>query len=162
VVGFYGRDEHGLVVCLTAGDTFLFGVDEGSFSPASSVTVAEVFPKPERARAKSFLISTVFLGNAAGSGLIGLTVARLGWRGSFHILAVVGMGVALILWMNSPAASMSRNRTSRRQCGECQQRLSCRQRWGATLETMRAYVDSQGTAQHVRKSAAQANSKPAR
>jgi hypothetical protein len=97
VVGFYGRDEHGLVVCLTAGDTFLFGVDEGSFSPASSVTVAEVFPKPERARAKSFLISTVFLGNAAGSGLIGLTVARLGWRGSFHILAVVGMGVALIL-----------------------------------------------------------------
>ena len=77
---------------------FLFGVGEGSFSPASSVTVAEVFPKPERARAKSFLISTVFLGNAAGAGLIGLTVARLGWRGSFHILAVVGMGVALILW----------------------------------------------------------------
>jgi ACS family hexuronate transporter-like MFS transporter len=78
---------------------FLFGMGEGSFSPASSVTVAEVFPKPERARAKSFLISTTFLGNAAGAGLIGLTVAKLGWRGSFNILAVVGFGTALFLWM---------------------------------------------------------------
>jgi ACS family hexuronate transporter-like MFS transporter len=65
---------------------FMFGLGEGSFPPASSVTVAEVFPRLERARAKSFLISTVFLGNAAGAGLIGATVAYLGWRGSFHIL----------------------------------------------------------------------------
>jgi MFS transporter, ACS family, hexuronate transporter len=79
---------------------FLFGVGEGSFSPASSVTVAEVFPKPERARAKSFLISTVYLGNAAGSGLIVLTVAKLGWRGSFEILSVIGIVVAAILWMS--------------------------------------------------------------
>jgi len=78
---------------------FLFGAGEGSFSPASSVTVAEVFPKPERARAKSFLISTVFLGNAIGSGVIGLAVAYLGWRSAFHILAAAGLGVALILWL---------------------------------------------------------------
>ena len=79
---------------------FLFGVGEGSFSPASSVTVAEVFPKPERARAKSFLISTVYLGNAAGSGMIALTVAKLGWRGSFEILSMTGVVVAAILWMS--------------------------------------------------------------
>ncbi|MGX7000589.1 MFS transporter [Caballeronia sp. KNU42] len=79
---------------------FMFGMGEGSFSPASSVTVAEVFPKPERARAKSFLISTTFLGNAAGSGLIALTVVHLGWRGSFHILAGAGVCVALILWLS--------------------------------------------------------------
>jgi MFS transporter, ACS family, hexuronate transporter len=78
---------------------FLFGIGEGSFSPASSVTVAEVFPKSERARAKSFLISTVFLGNAAGAGLIGATVAHLGWRGSFHILSAAGFAVALVLWL---------------------------------------------------------------
>jgi MFS family permease len=78
---------------------FLFGLGEGSFPPASSVTVAEVFPKPERARAKSFLISTVFLGNAAGAGLIGATVAYLGWRGSFHILSGTGFAVALFLWL---------------------------------------------------------------
>jgi MFS transporter, ACS family, hexuronate transporter len=77
---------------------FMFGFGEGSFSPASSVTVAEVFPKHERARAKSFLISTVYLGNAAGSGLIVLTVAKLGWRGSFDILACAGLVVAVALW----------------------------------------------------------------
>src|SRR6202167_153169 len=76
---------------------FMFGLGEGSFPPASSVTVAEVFPRLERARAKSFLISTVFLGNAAGAGLIGATVAYLGWRGSFHILSAAGFAVALFL-----------------------------------------------------------------
>lgn len=79
---------------------FLFGVGEGSFSPASSVTVAEVFPKPERARAKSFLISTFYLGNAAGSGMIVMTVAKFGWRGSFVMLAVIGVFVAAVLWMS--------------------------------------------------------------
>ena len=91
---------------------FLFGMGEGSFSPASSVTVAEVFPKPERARAKSFLISTTFLGNAAGSGLIALTVARLGWRGSFQILAVVGIAVSTLLWL-SLRGGMASQRASR-------------------------------------------------
>jgi ACS family hexuronate transporter-like MFS transporter len=109
---------------------FLFGVGEGSFSPASSVTVAEVFPKPERARAKSFLISTVFLGNAAGSGLIGLTVARLGWRGSFHILAVVGMGVALILWF-----ALRSGMASQRERAADRSRVS----WSALLRTPMAW-----------------------
>lgn len=77
---------------------FLFGMGEGCFSPASSVTVAEVFPKEERARAKSFLISTVFLGNAVGSGLVALTVVYLGWRGAFHILAAAGLLVSVVLW----------------------------------------------------------------
>ena len=78
---------------------FMFGVGEGFFSPASSVTVAETFPKPERARAKSFLISTVFLGNAAGSAGVALAVVYLGWRSAFHILSVVGLAVALMLWL---------------------------------------------------------------
>ena len=78
---------------------FLFGVGEGFFSPASSVTVAETFPKEERARAKSFLISTVFLGNAAGSAGVALAVVYLGWRSAFHILSVIGLVVAGILWL---------------------------------------------------------------
>lgn len=78
---------------------FMFGVGEGFFSPASSVTVAETFPKPERARAKSFLISTVFLGNAAGSAGVALAVVYLGWRSAFHILSVAGLAVAVVLWL---------------------------------------------------------------
>jgi len=78
---------------------FMFGVGEGFFSPASSVTVAETFPKPERARAKSFLISTVFLGNAAGSAGVALAVVYLGWRSAFHILSALGLTVAAMLWL---------------------------------------------------------------
>jgi MFS family permease len=78
---------------------FLFGMGEGCFSPASSVTVAEVFPKEERARAKSFLISTVFLGNAVGSGLVALALVYWGWRDAFQLLAGVGLLVSVLLWL---------------------------------------------------------------
>lgn len=90
---------------------FMFGLGEGSFPPASSVTVAEVFPKSERARAKSFLISTVFLGNAAGAGLIGATVAYLGWRGSFHILSCPASPSHYSFGLRCAAASTPNART---------------------------------------------------
>ncbi|NVL34661.1 MFS transporter [Pseudomonas syringae pv. actinidiae] len=77
---------------------FIFGMGEGCFSPASSVTVAEVFPKNERGRAKSFLISTVYLGSAVGSGLVAVTVAYFGWRSTFVGLAAAGLMVSAILW----------------------------------------------------------------
>ncbi|VVE43750.1 MFS transporter [Pandoraea eparura] len=79
---------------------FLFGIGEGSFSPASSVTIAEVFPKKQRARAKSFLVSTTFLGSAVGSAIIASSVNKLGWRGGFDILAIVGIVVAFVLWLS--------------------------------------------------------------
>jgi ACS family hexuronate transporter-like MFS transporter len=109
---------------------FLFGIGEGSFSPASSVTVAEVFPESERARAKSFLISTVFLGNAAGAGLIGATVAYLGWRGSFHILSAAGFAVALVLWVALRSGiSAQRERAANRP----------QQPWGSLLRSSMAW-----------------------
>lgn len=55
----------------------LFGIGEGAFSFASSVTVAEVFPREERTKAKSHLISTTFLGSAdAAAGKTGLACGR--------------------------------------------------------------------------------------
>jgi len=77
---------------------FLFGAGEGCFSPASSVTVAEVFPKEERARAKSFLISTVFLGNAVGSGFIAVAITYFGWRPAFYWLSAIGLVCSVGLW----------------------------------------------------------------
>jgi MFS family permease len=109
---------------------FVFGLGEGSFSPASSVTVAEVFPKPERARAKSLLISTAFLGNAAGAGVIGATVAYLGWRGSFHILSAAGFAVALVLWFALRGGiTAQRERAADRP----------RHLWGSLLRTVMAW-----------------------
>lgn len=78
---------------------FFFGFGEGSFSPASTVTIAEYFPKNERARAKSLILSTVFLGSAVGSGFIAAAVTNMGWRYPFHILGVVGIFATLLLWV---------------------------------------------------------------
>jgi len=50
---------------------FMFGLGEGSFPPASSVTVAEVFPKLERARAKSFGSNPGVLASAMTSPVFG-------------------------------------------------------------------------------------------
>lgn len=78
---------------------FFFGLGEGSFSPASTVAIAENFPKSERARAKSLILSTVFLGSAVGSGFIAAGVTHMGWRWPFHILGIIGIVIACVLWV---------------------------------------------------------------
>jgi len=77
----------------------LFGIGEGGFSPASSVTIAEVFPKAERARAKSFVLSSVLLGSALGSGVVAAAVTQYGWRATYHALGGLGVILALLLWL---------------------------------------------------------------
>ncbi|RAM63623.1 MFS transporter [Herbaspirillum rubrisubalbicans] len=84
----------------------LFGLGEGGFAPASTVTIAEAFPKPERARAKSLIIGASFLGSAVGTGAIAALIHAYGWRFAYHAFGVVGVVVAVILWFavkDSPA-----------------------------------------------------------
>lgn len=77
----------------------LFGIGEGGFAPASSVTIAEAFPKSERARAKTFVMSGVMIGTAAGSGFIAAMIHGYGWRAAYHVLGLVGIVVAAALWL---------------------------------------------------------------
>jgi MFS family permease len=77
----------------------LFGIGEGGFAPASSVTVAEAFPKAERARAKSLVIGASFLGAAIGSGAIAALITSHGWRYAYHLFGVIGIVIAAILWI---------------------------------------------------------------
>lgn len=86
----------------------LFGLGEGGFAPASTVTIAEAFPKPERARAKSLIIGASFLGSAVGTGAIAALIHVYGWRFAYHAFGLVGVVVATILWFavkESPARS---------------------------------------------------------
>lgn len=77
----------------------LFGIGEGGFVPASTVTVAEAFPPAERARAKSLVIGASFLGSAVGSGVIAALIHAYGWRYAYHVFGIVGIGVAVVLWL---------------------------------------------------------------
>lgn len=76
----------------------LFGLGEGGFAPASTVTIAEAFPKPERARAKSLIIGASFLGSAVGTGAIAALIHIYGWRAAYHAFGLVGVVVAAVLW----------------------------------------------------------------
>ncbi|SDV50247.1 Sugar phosphate permease [Chitinasiproducens palmae] len=76
----------------------LFGVGEGGFAPASSVTIAEAYRKSERARPKSLVIGATFLGSAFGTGWIAAMVHSHGWRFAYHVLGAVGVVMAVGLW----------------------------------------------------------------
>jgi len=77
----------------------LFGIGEGGFVPASTVTVAEAFPRSERARAKSLVIGASFLGSAIGSSAIAALIHTHGWRYAYHVFGLIGMVVAVVLWL---------------------------------------------------------------
>jgi ACS family hexuronate transporter-like MFS transporter len=84
----------------------LFGIGEGGFAPASTVTIAEAFPKKERARAKSLIIGASFLGSAVGTGAIAALIHAYGWRFAYHAFGLIGVVVAAVLWFavkESPA-----------------------------------------------------------
>jgi len=76
----------------------LFGLGEGGFAPASTVTIAEAFPRQERARAKSLIIGATFIGSAVGTGAIAALMQANGWRFAYHIFGLIGVVVAVVLW----------------------------------------------------------------
>lgn len=81
---------------------FLFGLGEGSFSPASSVTVAENFALENRARAKSVLLSSYQLAGIVGAFGVASLMAIYNWRLPFHVLAVLGLIITLLLTLFLP------------------------------------------------------------
>lgn len=93
----------------------LFGIGEGGFAPASSVTIAEAWPKEKRARPKSLVIGASFVGNAIGSGWIAAMIHLHGWRFTYHALGAIGIVMAIVLWLvikESPARDTV-NKTTR-------------------------------------------------
>ncbi|MBV7504869.1 MFS transporter [Bacillus sp. sid0103] len=78
---------------------FLFGVGESGFPAASSKAIAEYFPKAERAKAQSTMLSS----NAFGAALAPLFAApmmlMLGWRNMFVVIGIAGIVLVAVYWM---------------------------------------------------------------
>ena len=77
---------------------FIFGACEGGFPSASSVTIAELFPKEKRARAKSFLVSSSAIGAAFGTIIVSKLTFSTGWRSAFYFLGICGLIIASIFF----------------------------------------------------------------
>ncbi|MEG3129104.1 MFS transporter [Pantoea cypripedii] len=101
---------------------FFVGMGEAVFPSGSSVVIAQQFDKSKMARAKSFLQSGASVGFAVGSVVVTTLIAFFNWRVMFFVLGILGMGLALVLWLvlrssadhqtASPAASPARDKTS--------------------------------------------------
>lgn len=81
---------------------FLFGIGEGSFPSASSVALAENFPKEERGRAKGLLSSATQIGAIVASLLAAVMIKSVGWNAMFYIFGVLGFVFLLLLWKFLP------------------------------------------------------------
>ncbi len=81
---------------------FLFGLGEGSFPPASSVALAENFPKEQRGRAKGVLSASTQIGSIISVLLAALLIKNVGWENMFHIFGILGFVFMVLLWKFLP------------------------------------------------------------
>ncbi|WHY74518.1 MFS transporter [Fictibacillus enclensis] len=75
---------------------FFFGVGESGFPAASSKAVAEYFPKAERAKAQSGMLSSNAFGAAVAPLVAAPMMLWLGWRHMFIVIALVGLVLVVV------------------------------------------------------------------
>src|SRR3954471_15390301 len=77
---------------------FLLGVGEAANFPASIKTVAEWFPKSERALATGIFNAGTNIGAIVAPIAVPIIAARWGWRPAFVLTGAIGF-VCLIVWL---------------------------------------------------------------
>ncbi len=90
----------GLVSALTLMlvSRIILGLGEGLHYPNQGIFVKSWFPPSERGKANAAWQSGVLIGPIFGMPLFTLIVTNWGWRGTFLILAVVGLIPLFLLW----------------------------------------------------------------
>lgn len=77
---------------------FLFGIGEGGFQPASSKIIATIFPKEERGRAMSIMLTSGGIVSLIVPLLAAYLLGTIGWRMMFIIIGAIGAIIALLYW----------------------------------------------------------------
>jgi len=77
---------------------FLFGIGEGGFQLASSKIIATIFPKEERGRAMSIMLTSGGIVSLIVPLLAAYLLGTIGWRMMFIIIGAIGAIIALLYW----------------------------------------------------------------
>lgn len=77
---------------------FLFGIMEGGYPAACAKAIAEYFPKKERGKAQSILMSSNSFGGLITGVLVPTLLIWLGWRNVFFALGAAGVIIGVLLW----------------------------------------------------------------
>jgi MFS family permease len=75
----------------------LVGVGEAAYASLGPAMLADGFPESERAKTFTWFYLAIPVGSALGYGLGGLVAGAWGWRASFLVAGLPGLGLAL--WM---------------------------------------------------------------
>lgn len=73
---------------------FLFGAAEAGIYPTASRAIYNWIPRRDRGAAQGILFVGSRLGAAFGLSVVSFTIATMGWRATFWVLAVVGVVLA--------------------------------------------------------------------
>ncbi|MGC7928083.1 MFS transporter [Lysinibacillus sp. VIII_CA] len=77
---------------------FLFGIGEGGFQPSSSKIIATIFPKEERGRAMSIMLTSGGIVSLIVPLLAAYLLGTIGWRMVFIIIGAIGAIIAYLYW----------------------------------------------------------------
>jgi MFS transporter, ACS family, glucarate transporter len=77
---------------------FLFGIGEGGFQPSSSKIIALSFPREERSRAMSVVLSSGAIVGLFAPILSVWMIDSMGWRTMFVVIGAIGVVIALLYW----------------------------------------------------------------
>lgn len=77
---------------------FLFGIGEGGFQPSSSKIIATVFPKENRGRAMSIMLTSGGIVSLFVPVLSAFLLGTIGWRMMFIIIGAIGAIIAILYW----------------------------------------------------------------
>ena len=80
----------------------LVGVGEAGSMPASQSMISQLFEAGRRSTALGVLGSAPYLGLVIGLSGGGAIASAWGWRAAFLIMAVVGLPIALLIWLTGP------------------------------------------------------------
>ena len=96
---------------------FLFGAGEAGALPNSARILREWFPDSSRGRAQGIVTTAMLLGGAASYATSQWLIDWVGWRWSFAVFALIGVGwaVAFYLWFrDDPADHPQANNAERK------------------------------------------------
>jgi len=77
---------------------FLFGIGEGGFQPSSSKIIATIFPREERGRAMSIMLSSGGIVSLIVPLLAAYLLGTIGWRTMFVVIGAIGAIIAFLYW----------------------------------------------------------------
>ncbi|MFF2288945.1 MFS transporter [Peribacillus butanolivorans] len=126
---------------------FLFGIMEGGYPAASAKAISEFFPKKERGKAQSILMSSNSVGGLITSLLVPTLLIWLGWRNVFFALGAAGVILGVLFWkyIRSPIQSEEAKEQQPVNKESMLSLLKTRQTWALFLTWFSISIASWGT-----------------